>query len=295
MFFQLIDAVETYETYGSERAVQTITLIGKKEDGTVHYCVERKLDHYCYMAVSEGYEARRAIRLAAELNEHLLKNHHRCKRLDCPKCKNNQGQYYCFEPCVEDRKTDREAVVGVDMVRARGFTGFEENERPFLRFKVSRSYYSGTPLQRFLNQRQDPALPEHQQGVFDCTPKAVESYLKETGISGFSWLTLDGKPVPVDQQPKASVPLKAFVFDIETPSPSRQFPYPYRDPTKTEYDPNAPIDPFIIPFPTGKPGDPKPEHGMPIASIAFMVLPEKKVYVYMTKGSQGGGVKPFES
>jgi DNA polymerase elongation subunit (family B) len=289
--FQLIDAFEVYQPQGSEKTVQYIHMIGRKEDGTVHHTRVRNTKNYVYMPVGPQFTYREALQLKEELNNFLIQNPHPCKRLDCPCGNSNNQGYFCFEPCKRERQLDVCAVSGVTPVKARGFAGYEAEERDFLRFELTRSYYAGNPLVRFLNMRQDPAVPPHLQGVFDCTPKAVESFFKETGIAGFSWLRLDGTLVPKEEWPKTNVKIKTIVFDIETPSKERQFPRPWVNPMDPEENLNGPPNPFMIPFPRGGRNDPRPDQGIPIVSIAFCLNSPDNGYVLIIPGEKGGPLK----
>jgi DNA polymerase elongation subunit (family B) len=268
MSYQLIDAVETYERSGRELQ-QIITHIGKKLDGTLVVNKVRGITYEVYLAVSEGYTLDQALHLASQLNQHLLKTHHACKRFECPcpKKKDNRAPFtICLEACKVHRQYDTVACKGATIIKARGFYGYEPTVRTFVRFELTRSYYNNWPLRAFLEQHLDPNFPVSKGGgIYECNSNPVEGFFNlNRGFGGFDWYDeKTGLPLPVEdsRRPPNSVNANytAIIFDIETPSCLSKFP--------------------------------RAEDGIPIASICFELYPSGESYAFMTGGNETAEVE----
>ncbi len=215
--FQVISADETYRTVGCERARQCVTLTGRRLDGTLVQCVVEDVKHEVYWSVDDEYSLEQAEIMAVKLNNYLLKNKHRCKRTGC--CSNEREQFTInTEACILERNTDIQAVVSASLVKARSFTGFQEEEGTFVKFILTRSYYANSKLVSFLGNGT----------VYECNDKCVDSFLTVMKCGGFSWFYDDGQPVPSELCPPQTerCPLVTFVWDIETPCNTGVFPRP---------------------------------------------------------------------
>lgn len=272
-YYQLIDAVEVYETIpGSQEQLQILLHIGKKRDGTVIYNSLSGLSHDVFLAVNDNYTIERAQLLAKKLNEHLLKNQHFCKRYQCSTCKNNgedgddeNAHTICTEACKLIRVHDKVACRGATLVQSKGFYGFEPKKRKFVKFLLTRSYYNNYVLRKFFAQIPDAFTLLNggvNGGVYESNSNLVESYFnRNRGYGGFDWYDMrTGKPVPPQDAPASTVivPLKTLVFDIETPSPFKKFP--------------------------------RPEDGIPVGTFAWEFYPERKKFCFMTRGLETADV-----
>ena len=266
--FQLIDAVETYERNGRENARQCVTLIGKNLDGKMIIKVIRNIDHEVFVAVNENFHPEQAYRAGVKLNEALLKSKTWCKRTECSRHPKNEEtsefgeRSICTHACAADRQTDEQAVRRVDLVRARGFIGYEAEERLFAKFVFTRSYYCSWKLRKLIPPLiQDQNVRDVWRGIYELSDKCVDNYINNIGKAGFEWFSeVDGTPISEALAPPMSVnvPLKELLFDIETPSDQR-------------------------PFPTAD--------KVPIASIQFKTRWDDHVYYYCTVGQTTGEIE----
>jgi DNA polymerase elongation subunit (family B) len=224
--FQLIDACEVYVDTNGERATQCVMLIGKTMEGEPIQYLLRDVEHEVFLAISERFPMDHAIRLRNELNAMLLRKQSPCKVYGTDACTciekpwNYGGEQFVLsnEACLQDRLTDSVAIVDVQKIRSRGFTGYEPNDRPFLKFRLSRSYYATNGAAKFmLKYCEKDSLPASLRGVFELTNRATESFLNTTGAGGFMWFNeADGKIIKEQPDDILVIPLKVLVFDIET-------------------------------------------------------------------------------
>jgi DNA polymerase elongation subunit (family B) len=261
--FQLLDAVETYRSNAhGERAVQCVTLIGKKLDGTIVIRTIEGIKHEVFVAVSDRYQQEQADALVLRLNRTLANGYvGQCQRTGCG-CGRGRGagEEYAVNThaCSEWRATDERAVVEATLERRNALVGAEMQERPFVRFVLTRSYYANNRLLTLLEDNIDSSdIAPHYRGVYELNNKCVDSYLNLIGCGGFDWFNEeDGSPVPPEQWPPETTrcPLRVLIFDIETPSLKKEVPQPGGD--------------------------------VPIATIAFQTRWDMKMYFLATRGEE---------
>ena len=229
---QVLDVCEHYVcTPEGETARQVALVFAKDMQGKLHRVIIHGLEHELCVAVSNSFQAEEAQTLAADLNDHLLQRRGKCRVQGSPRCMcpsqvakkeyDNGWSKGCLEACLQRRLTDQRAVLSADLVMRRGFTGYEPEERPFLKFKFTRSYYASYGAAQYLTDhfKHDGLAPRYK-GIYQMPTKFSESFINQTKIAGFDWVDvatgkkLEGVP---DTQ---TVPLRTMVFDIECLSPA---------------------------------------------------------------------------
>lgn len=220
----LVDITECTRGPDSE-----IVLFGRLDTGETASVFVSGLEHYIYLAAAPEWCADD---LRDDLDRYLLRRntYARCTRTlcpcrKCPRCGRDPcacpcrtcGQVACVchckrcnkapceceaitqvainsEPCVQYRKQDEEAVLGVEAVSARGLLGYEEDERLFYKIRLARAQY--TPdARKYLNEL-DTLLPARYRGSYESTPSAIDSFMRQKGATGFCWLDVAGEAVP---------------------------------------------------------------------------------------------------
>lgn len=206
---QVFDAIETRLVVGTESSVQAIEVWGVDSQGERRRIVVKGTPHEIYADADQVEGSMND--LLRDLNEHLLRRQGPCRRTGCETCGAANDKFITYEPCATHRATDAEAACDIDVVHRRGFEVYDENERPFYRIRLTRSYYA-IPAKRYLESK--------GVDVYECCPKAVESFVRLKNVQGFGWYRAPSEEcmfdefVPIDRHDLA--PFKHVIFDIET-------------------------------------------------------------------------------
>lgn len=208
---QVHDAVETAVTRGTETAVQAVRLYGTTKEGKQTTITVTDIPYEIYCDLSQTPP----LVMKAKLEKYLLGTPSKCRRTCCEKCKFNEesitGSSVCNEPCIVNRRTDREAVLNVQIVEKRGYCRYEAQARPMVRVLLSRSYYA-EPARRWFGFQ--------NIHVYDMTPDAVYSLLVLKDMAGFGWYEAPSSVCTFEElraiDSDEVVPVRHVVFDIET-------------------------------------------------------------------------------
>lgn len=229
MLLQVLDVCEHYLPSGDsgELARQAALVFAKDMDGNLHRIEVGGLEHELFLAVPNSFSLQDAEELGVELDDHLLTKPTKCRVQGTTRClcggavEPDPFSSGSLEACLQRRRTDKQAVVGVDLVWRRGFTGYEPHERQFARFRFSRSYYCSYVAAQFLTKfSKNLGVAPRYSGIYQMPTKFSESFINQTKIAGFDWIDSDtGKKAEHPPPETQTVPLRAMIFDIECLSP----------------------------------------------------------------------------
>lgn len=167
MHAQIYDLTEERMTLGNETSVQGIRAWGVTENGET---VSVLITNIPYEIFIDPTNATSSINvLAHELDKRLLAKPNKTCGWNC---------VLEHVDCLVKRRTDISAVSECSKLMARGFEIYEENQREFWRFQLTRAYYSNPAKYFFENENMD---------VYECCPNAVEAFVRLKNFAGFNW------------------------------------------------------------------------------------------------------------
>lgn len=188
MRLQILDVADCYL-----RGRQVAALTGKTVEGEAVVVYVEDVPHSICVALAPGFPvSERVPEMIRSWNAKISERPHRCRTTSCACSSSDDDKKFKpnsirREPCFRERcSADGDAIVGYDVFRARGHAGFEENEREFLRLRLSKSYFCG-PLERILRREDFGNLPREHRGVYRKNDNAVSSFFHLSGLSGFAW------------------------------------------------------------------------------------------------------------
>jgi DNA polymerase elongation subunit (family B) len=184
-YLNIIDFTECYE---SDTVNEYMCLIGRNQNGAVTYVDVEGIPHEVYIAIGEDLTPSQSASLVADLHEYLLANPHKCRRTGCA-CGNGGWGGVSREVCINDRKRCiTEAIRSYDTVRRRGFSVYEENDRPFLRIVFTHAFYAMS-VEEWAKTQSFGTVSNANAGLYECRPKAVDSFIVLKNIASFDWVS----------------------------------------------------------------------------------------------------------
>ncbi len=240
IYIEVLDSVEVYDPLTLR---ESNCVAGKDEKGQLHLVEVHSTPHEVYIACGADFGEDDAEERVMELDRYLVSHPHSCRAQECSCPESDRRPNHgaaegdpCYEPCREQRRQlIKQAVTSHALVRKRGFHGYEEQERTFLKVVLSHAFFAKVVV-NWAKYRTFGAVQTEYVGTYDVLPKPVDAFVNLRRIAGFGWASIprgsekspqgrfvvhydDFLPCKTRPQAFAPPPLVKFFLDIETISP----------------------------------------------------------------------------
>jgi DNA polymerase delta subunit 1 len=193
---ELIQVIDIAEEFDSRTLRETICLFGRKPDNTLIQVHVKNIPNEVYIAIGEDFanDLKQLSYLKNRINKDIIKQqeYEKCMRTKCDTCGggHRENATICRDPCIRHRITITDPIICYDVVRKRGFHGYEENDRPFLRLILSHAFYANS-IEKWYKKHNlafGNVTPQ-DAGIYELRSKPVDSFLALIGVGSFAWLS----------------------------------------------------------------------------------------------------------